>query len=78
MMTTSTIEILTDMKKAMTEHRNDLIIEAINESKTREEVVEIYTDLIPMLNIDWATVNKTIAEKWSISGLEYIKKHAWG
>ena len=78
MMSTTRIEILTDMKKAMTEHSNELIIEAINNSKTREEVVGIYTDLIPMLNIDWQTVNKTITEKWSISGLKYIKEHAWG
>lgn len=77
-MTTTRIEILIDMKKAMTEHRNDLIIEAINKSKTREEVTTIYTDLIPMSNIDWPTVNKTITEKWSMSGLKYIKKQAWG
>ena len=77
-MTTTQIEILIDMKKAMTEHRNDLIIEAINNSKTREDVIEIYTDLIPMLNVDWPAVNKTITEKWSLSGLKYIKKHVWG
>ena len=76
-MPTSTIEILIDMKKAMTEHRNELIIEAINKSETREDASEIYKDLIPMFNVDWPTVNKTIVEKWSVSGLKYIKKHAW-
>ena len=76
-MTTSTIEILIDMKKAMIDHRNELIIEAINKSETREDAIRIYTDLIPMSSVDWTTVNKIIVEKWSVSGLKYIKKHAW-
>ena len=26
---------------------------------------------------DWAAVNSLIIERWSVSGLEYIKKLAW-
>ena len=28
-------------------------------------------------NTDWATVNKAIIERWSLSGLERIKNWAW-
>ena len=27
--------------------------------------------------IDWEKVNTAIINRWSISGLEYIKKRAW-
>lgn len=26
---------------------------------------------------DWATVNRAIMQRWSISGLRYIKERAW-
>jgi len=27
--------------------------------------------------VDWAKINQAIVERWSLSGLEYIKKRAW-
>ena len=27
---------------------------------------------------DWARVNEAIVERWSVSGLQWIKKRAWG
>lgn len=28
--------------------------------------------------IDWAKINKAIMNRWSLSGLKYIKNKAWG
>ncbi len=27
--------------------------------------------------VDWATVNQQIIDRWSVSGLQYIKRQAW-
>ena len=28
--------------------------------------------------VDWNKINKAIIGRWSLSGLKYIKKYAWG
>ena len=28
--------------------------------------------------VDWGKVNRAIIDRWSVSGLEWIKKFAWG
>ena len=54
------------------------IIEQINKCKTRNEAAEIYADMLfQMKGASFESVNKIIIQKWSLSGLKYIKKRAW-
>lgn len=76
-MSVSTKEVLTDYKNAMIELRNERMIDAIKNCKTRDEAIHIYKDAIIMLGIEWSKFNNAIIEKWSISGLKYIKHNAW-
>lgn len=39
--------------------------------RMKDGTPEVYAD------IDWPTVNRTIIERWSMKGLQRIKKLAW-
>ncbi len=53
-------------------------IEQINKCKTRNAAAEIYADMLfQMKGASFESVNQTILQKWSLSGLKYIKKRAW-
>jgi hypothetical protein len=54
------------------------IIKQINKCKTRQEAAEIYADMLCVMEGgSFGSVNEAIIEKWSMSGLKYIKKMAW-
>jgi hypothetical protein len=72
-MPVSTKEVLTDYSRSLHETRDERLIEAINNCETRDEAVQIYTDAMSMQNVDWSKVNNSIIDKWSLSGLKYIK-----
>ena len=61
----------------------DAMVEAIRarEWNTRDKVVPAYRALIMICEHeeDWnaGSVNAAIIERWSKSGLEYIKREAW-
>ena len=59
----------------------DGIIKQINECKTRNEAAELYADMLfktKGASFESVTlIHKAIIEKWSLSGLKYIKKLAW-
>ncbi|MCR4340617.1 MAG: hypothetical protein NUW01_12120 [Gemmatimonadaceae bacterium] len=47
-------------------------------TKTLDEAAAVYRYMLPNKNVDWTAVNTTIIERWSRSGLTYIKREAWG
>ena len=56
----------------------EYIIKQINECKTRNEAAKLYADMLfNAKGASFESVNKTIIEKWSLSGLKDIKKRAW-
>ena len=55
----------------------DKLITEIKQCKTRDEVVEHYKNALYITGIDWSQINKVLIEKWSVSGLRYIKMNAW-
>lgn len=46
------------------------------ECKRNDIALTYYFCMVSSENIDYAKVNKAIIERWSFSGLEYIKKEA--
>ena len=45
---------------------------------TRKQIAQSYRlGLMSSFKTDWAAVNKLILQRWSPSGLEWIKKQAW-
>jgi len=57
---------------------NTLLQEISCEQCKRKDIATTYYMAIcSSENTDWEKVNKAIIDRWSISGLEYIKKLAW-
>lgn len=57
-----------------------LILDAVGDSFcTRVDVSASYAAALvyPGPEIDWHEVNAAIIERWSLSGLEFIKREAW-
>lgn len=47
---------------------------------TRDEMADEYADLLLTRPADWGVwplLNVAIIDRWSLSGLEYIKRKAW-
>ena len=61
----------------------DALNAAANPDTTRELMSSYYADLLRcarihgVRSIDWRKVNRAILNRWSVSGLNYIKKLAW-
>ena len=47
--------------------------------KNRDDVVLAYRLCLhdALEQLDWPKVNRAIVDRWSINGLDYIKRHAW-
>ena len=56
-----------------------IVVDAVNDyGSTRDSVALVYAmALRTNAHIDWKRVNGAILLRWSPSGLEYIKRHAW-
>lgn len=55
-----------------------LIIEIKDKRFKRKDIAKTYAlALKSSWPTDWARVNQAIMERWSISGLEFIKELAW-
>jgi hypothetical protein len=55
-----------------------LVSEIKFRESTRKDIALTYAlALVSEEKTDWATVNKAARERWSMSGLEFIKRHAW-
>lgn len=48
-----------------------------NPDARREEVACLYALSLHEKDLDWVAVNKAITQRWSYSGLGWIKKRAW-
>lgn len=45
---------------------------------TRDDIAVAYRNaLLTHPVIDWSEVNRAILERWSVSGLRYVKEKAW-
>jgi hypothetical protein len=55
----------------------DEMIDVIATAKTRNDVVWPYAAFASRTDVDWKRINQTITERWSKSGLAYIKRRAW-
>ena len=62
------------------ELENRIMATIENRKMTRREVAEVYALGVRLraYNIlDWRRVNTAIVERWSVSGLTWIKREAW-
>ena len=58
-----------------------LLLTAISERRrTRRDIADLYgiAIRIDFGQTDWSVVNHAIMDRWSISGLKWIKRLAWG
>ena len=65
----------------MTESKGTLrLLEILNDPEplTRDEMAEYYREFLEDLDVDWSAVNTAIMQRWSRTGLSYIKRRAWG
>ena len=55
-----------------------LVIDSISESKNRKEAATIYVSVIKnQSSLDIKAINKVMFDRWSESGVQFIKKLAW-
>ena len=56
----------------------DLLFAVVDEKKTRKDIAVVYAAALwQSAPVEWAAVNLAIKERWSMSGLKYIKELAW-
>lgn len=56
-----------------------LMLDELAKARTRIDAANIYADGLQCQGeIDWPRINAYLIERWSRSGLAYIKKQAWG
>lgn len=56
------------------------IIKVWDKSLKRNDIAVFYANLlqfVPAISPAWPEINNAINERWSLSGLEYIKTKAW-
>ena len=59
--------------------RTTLMLDELRKAKTRIDAANIYADGLRIQGeIEWPRINAYLIERWSRSGLAYIKKEAWG
>ena len=58
-------------------NEENLIYQIRNDKYKRNDIAILYYLCLDMQNINWEKVNKEIIDRWSLSGLKYIKKEAW-
>lgn len=61
---------------------NEEIIRRIGASKDRDEAAYVYAQALSMIPEDetpspWRAINAAVLERWTMSGLSYVKKKAW-
>ena len=62
----------------LTTPTNTLLMEISLPEMKRTDISKTYAlALRTSVKTDWSKVNHAIIERWSFSGLEYIKKIAW-
>jgi hypothetical protein len=55
-----------------------ILEDVANPDVTRDDVATAYAlGLLSEGAVNWPTVNAAIIERWSTSGLEYVKRIAW-
>lgn len=52
----------------------------VEKVKNRDEMAKKYAGILAFSNAgdEWNYLNKLIIGRWSLSGLKYIKRKAWG
>lgn len=47
--------------------------------RTREDGAKLYAVLLSNYgtNADWRYINQAVIDRWSVSGLEWVKNRAW-
>jgi hypothetical protein len=56
----------------------DLLFAVVDENNKRDDIAAKYAAALSQsAPVEWAAVNLAIKERWSMSGLKYIKELAW-
>ena len=56
----------------------ELVMDSIRESKNRKEAATVYVSVIQnQSSLDIKAINKVMFDRWSESGVQFIKKLAW-
>lgn len=60
-------------------NQEDLILKEISDKRFRQnDVARSYALILRQdTDVDWSKINRTIIDRWSLSGLEKIKESAW-
>lgn len=61
----------------MVDPQGQLLSEVADERTTRDDVVLTYAFCLRQGDVDWVMINRAVIERWSLSGLKYIKERAW-
>lgn len=68
----------TKFRKTVGSIESDFLNKLKEEKVTRDDIVPLYAQGIYWKEfVDWVKINKAIMDKWSKSGLIYIKHKAW-
>lgn len=66
------------MRVTLVDPERHLLDEISDPDMTRDDVAASYAlALSSSEEIDWATINRAILSRWSMSALKYIKERAW-
>lgn len=54
-----------------------LIADIRDRANTRDDIAVMYAEYLNRDHWDWSVINGAIVERWSMSGLRYVKDKAW-
>jgi hypothetical protein len=66
------------MRVELIDVEGHLLREIADPGMKRADVALTYAFGIRQGGVDWPLVNRAIVERWSVSGLQWIKTKAWG
>lgn len=69
---------MNETEQAQLDSTDELLDVITNPASIRRDVAEAYERAIARMDpVEWGIVNRAIVRRWSVSGLETIKREAW-
>lgn len=55
------------------------VTQLLRESPTRDDAAQLYAACLSNYgpDADWRSINEAVIDRWSLSGLRYVKDRAW-
>ena len=65
------------LRVSLVDPQRQLLNEITDDRMKRFDVAQTYAMALDSDEVDWSLVNREIIDRWSMSGLKWIKEKAW-